>query len=134
MKTFLIALCLFLAAASVDGATVLLEDGTVLKGEIVSESETEVVIKTSMGELRVKKSLIKMIEQPSRNVTVLLEDGTVLKGELVSESEAEVVIKSLMGELEIKKSLIKMMEREDRAEEAEEQVAGGGIAGEFWRV
>ena len=131
MKTFLIALCLFLAVASAYGATVLLEDGTVLKGEIVSESETEVVIKTSMGELRVKKSLIKMIEQPSRNVTVLLEDGTVLKGELVSESEDEVVIKSLMGELEIKKSLIKMMEREDKAEEAEEQVAGAELQASF---
>jgi len=56
MKTFLLALCLFLAVASAYGATVLLEDGTVLKGEIVSESEDEVVLKTSMGELRVKKS------------------------------------------------------------------------------
>ena len=62
LKIFLIALCLFLAVTSAYGATVLLEDGTVLKGEIVSESEAEVVIKTPMGELRVKKSLIKMIE------------------------------------------------------------------------
>ena len=131
MKTFLIALCLFLAVASAYGATVLLEDGTVLKGELVSESETEVVLKTQMGELRVKKSLIKMIEQPSRNVTVLLEDGTVLKGELASESETEVVIKSLLGELEIKKSLIKMMEREDKAEEVEEQITGAELQASF---
>ena len=62
-------LCVFLSSA--DGATVLLEDGTVLKGEIAAETETEVVIKTAMGELRVAKSLIKMIERPSRNVTGL---------------------------------------------------------------
>ena len=116
LNTFSIALCLFLAVASAYGATVLLEDGTVLKGEVVSESETEVVIKTAMGELRVEKSLIKMIERPSRNVTVLLEDGTVLKGEMVSESEAEVVLKTSIGELQVQRSLIKMLEREDKTE------------------
>ena len=36
---------------------------TVLKGEIVSESETEVAIETSIGELRVERTLIKMIER-----------------------------------------------------------------------
>ena len=125
LKTVLIALCFFLVVASAYGATVLLEDGTVLKGEIVSESEAEVVLKTAMGELRVKKSLIKMIERPSRNVTVLLEDGTVLKGELVSESEAEVVLKTSIGELRVQRSLIKMLEREDKTEESEtnQQVA-----------
>ena len=99
----LIALCVLCGAKSAYGATVLLEDGTVLKGEIVSESEAEVVIKTPMGELRVEKSLIKMIERPSRNITVLLEDGTVLKGEIVSESETEVVVKTSIGELRVEK-------------------------------
>ena len=83
MKAFVLVLCLFLAVASAYGAT------------------------------------------------VLLEDGTVLKGELVSESEAEVVIKSLLGELRVKKLLIKMMEREDKAEEAEEQVAGAELQASF---
>ena len=125
LNTFSIALCLFLAVASAYGATVLLEDGTVLKGEVVSESETEVVIKTAMGELRVEKSLIKMIERPSRNVTVLLVDGTVLKGEMVSESETEVVLKTLMGELQVARVHIKILEREDKTEESEtdQQVA-----------
>ena len=125
MKTFLIALCLFLAVTPAYGATVLLQDGTVLKGEIVSESETEVVLKTAMGELRVKKSLIKMIEQPSRNVTVLLVDGTVLKGEIVSESESDVVLKTLIGELRVERVHIKILEREREAEggEAGQQVA-----------
>ena len=131
MKTFLIALCLFLVVVSAYGATVLLEDGTVLKGELVSESETEVVIKTAMGELRIKKSLIKMIEQPSRNVTVLLEDGTVLKGELVSESETEVVIKSLLGELRVARVHIKILEREDKAEEEDQEVAGAALQASF---
>lgn len=131
LKTFLIALCLFLAVTPVYGATVLLVDGTVLKGEIVSESEDEVVLKTSMGELRVKKSLIKMIEQPSRNVTVLLEDGTVLKGELVSESETEVVIKSLLGELRVARVHIKILEGEDKAEEEDQEVAGAELQASF---
>ncbi len=48
MNTFLIALCIFLAVTSAYGATVLLEDGTVLKGEIVSESEAE--LQVSFGE------------------------------------------------------------------------------------
>lgn len=66
MKTFLIALCLFLAVASAYGATVLLEDGTVLKGEIVSESETEVVIKSLIGELRVARVHIKILEREDK--------------------------------------------------------------------
>ncbi len=66
MKTFLIALCLFLAVTSVYSATVLLEDGTVLKGEIVSESEDEVVLKTLMGELRVARVHIKILEREDK--------------------------------------------------------------------
>ena len=131
LNTFSIAFCLFLAVTPAYGATVLLEDGTVLKGEMVSESETEVVIKTAMGELRVEKSLIKMIERPSRNITVLLEDGTVLKGEIVSESEAEVVVKTLIGELRVERVHIKILEREDNAEEAEEQIAGAELQASF---
>ncbi|MXX12636.1 MAG: GWxTD domain-containing protein, partial [Gemmatimonadetes bacterium] len=94
-------------------------------------SEDEVVLKTAMGELRIKKSLIKMIEQPSRNVTVLLEDGTVLKGELVSESETEVVIKSLLGELRVAQVHIKILEREDKAEEEDQEVAGAELQASF---
>ena len=131
LNIFSIALCLFLAVTPAYGATVLLEDGTVLKGEIVSESESEVVIKTSMGELRVKKSLIKMIEQPSRNVTVLLVDGTVLKGEIVSESESEVVLKTLIGELRVERVHIKILEREDNAGETEERVAEAELQASF---
>ena len=114
-----------------EGATVLLEDGTVLKGEIVSESETEVVIKTSMGELKVAKSLIKMIEQPSRKVTILLADGTVLKGEIVSESETEVAIETSIGELRVERTLIKMIEREGEAREADRQIAEAELQASF---
>ena len=131
LNTFSIALCLFLVFTSAYGATVLLEDGTVLKGEIVSESESEVVIKTAMGELRVEKSMIKMIERPSRNVTVLLEDGTVLKGEIVSESESEVVLKTLIGELRVERVHIKILEREDKAEEEDQEVAGAALQASF---
>ena len=133
LNIFSIALCLFLVVTPAYGATVLLEDGTVLKGEIVSESETEVVIKTSMGELRVEKSLIKMIEQPSRNVTVLLVDGTVLKGEIVSESESEVVLKTLIGELRVERVHIKILEREREAVEGEagQQVAEAELQASF---
>lgn len=87
MKTFLIALCLFLAVASAYGATVLLEDGTVLKGELVSESEDEVVIKSLLGELNIKKSLIKMMER---------ED----KAEEAEEQVAEVALQASFGEFE----------------------------------
>ncbi|MCY3679971.1 MAG: GWxTD domain-containing protein [Gemmatimonadetes bacterium] len=65
MKAFLITL-LFLAVAPAYGATVLLEDGTVLKGEIVSESEDEVVIKSLIGELRVKRVHIKILEREDK--------------------------------------------------------------------
>ena len=122
-------LCVFLSSA--DGATVLLEDGTVLKGEIASETETEVVIKTAMGELRVAKSLIKMIERPSRNVTLLLEDGTVLKGEIASETETEVAIKTSIGDLRVQRSLIKMIEREGEARDADRQIAEVALQASF---
>ena len=133
LNIFSIAFCLFLAVTPAYGATVLLEDGTVLKGEIVSESETEVMIKTAMGELRVEKSLIKMIERPSRNVTVLLVDGTVLKGEIVSESESEVVLKTLIGELRVERVHIKILEREREAEDGEagQQVAEAELQASF---
>ena len=124
-------LCVFCGTMPAEGATVLLEDGTVLKGEIVSESETEVVIKTSMGELKVAKSLIKMIEQPSRKVTILLADGTVLKGEIVSESETEVAIETSIGELRVERTLIKMIEREGEAREADRQIAEAELQASF---
>ncbi|MCY3870764.1 MAG: GWxTD domain-containing protein [Gemmatimonadetes bacterium] len=66
MKVFVFVLCVFLSAMSAYGATVLLEDGTVLKGEIVSESETEVVLKTLIGELRVAQVHIKILEREDK--------------------------------------------------------------------
>ncbi len=66
LNILFIVLCLLLAVTSVYSATVLLEDGTVLKGEIVSESEAEVVLKTLMGELRVARVHIKILEREDK--------------------------------------------------------------------
>ncbi|MCZ6632423.1 MAG: tetratricopeptide repeat protein, partial [bacterium] len=58
---------IFLCATPVFGATVLLEDGTVLKGEIVSETETEIVIRTSwIGELKLSRSSVVMLEREGK--------------------------------------------------------------------
>ena len=131
LRFILFGLCILGVARPAEGATVLLEDGTVLKGEIVAESETEVVIETSMGELRVARTLIKMIERPSRNVAVLLEDGTVLKGEIASESDAEVVIETSIGELRVARTLIKMIEREGESREADGPIAESELQASF---
>ena len=55
----------------------------------------------------------------------------MLKGEIVSESETEVVVKTSIGELRVEKSLIKMIEREDKAEEADQQVAAAELQVSF---
>jgi GWxTD domain-containing protein len=47
----------------IDAATVLLTDGTVLKGEVVSENEDQIVIETVVGRLTVLRDLIQMFEQ-----------------------------------------------------------------------
>ena len=100
LNTFLIALCLFLAVTPAYGATVLLEDGTVLKGEIVSESETEVVIKTAMAELRVAQVHIKILER-EREAEEGEAEQQVAKAELqASFGELEEQVASLvLGEV-----------------------------------
>ena len=45
----------------------MLQDGSVLKGEIVSESETEIVIRTLVGEVRVSRALIKLLEREEKD-------------------------------------------------------------------
>lgn len=62
-KGFVGVMLVIVLCVQVNAATVLLTDGSVLKGEVVSETEDQIVIQTVLGDLTVDRRLIRMFEE-----------------------------------------------------------------------
>ena len=71
------------------GATVLLTDGSVLKGTIVADADGQIIIRTVLGELLVDRALVKMLEEDQKVGEVNLE--TVLS-EDYGETQDEIAV------------------------------------------
>jgi hypothetical protein len=76
-------------------------DGNILRGRILSEDEASILIKTSMGELKVFREKIKSIESISKKVSVELSDGTVIIGKITSFGDDKVGVETALGILSI---------------------------------
>ena len=76
-------------------------DGTIIVGDIVSQSDTEIVINTKFGEVTILKSDILI-----RTYTIVMTNGTTLNGEKISEDETTINIKSDYGTLTLEKEEI----------------------------
>jgi len=97
--------------------TIHLKDGSVIKGTIISQDEYKVTIKTSLGELKINKADIQLIEYEEKNVIIHLNDGNILKGKILSEDEQEVIIETSLGKLTISRKNILEIEIVTKMEE-----------------
>jgi hypothetical protein len=79
----------------------LLIDGTVIKGEITSESDLSITVKTNYGEINIRKSDLLQLEYE-----VELNSGEKFRGLKIADGMSEITLKTNMGELTIKKSEI----------------------------
>ena len=79
----------------------LLVDGTVIKGEVTSESDLSITVKTNYGEINIKKSDLLQLEYE-----VELNSGEKFRGLKIADGMSEITLKTNMGELTIKKSEI----------------------------
>jgi hypothetical protein len=73
MRTFLLAGLLSVCTSALFGAVVILKDGTVLNGKIVSDNLTNVVFQSQVGEIIIGKDKVKTIVTDQTNVSDLKE-------------------------------------------------------------
>ncbi|MDP6042475.1 MAG: GWxTD domain-containing protein, partial [Candidatus Latescibacteria bacterium] len=80
-KGLLSGLLWLLFCVCTEAATVLLTDGSVLKGDVVSETDDRIVLRTLLGELSVDRKLIQMLklenasgESEEADIQVVLSD------------------------------------------------------------
>ena len=79
----------------------LLIDGTVIQGEITSESDLSITVQTNYGEINIKKSDLLQLEYE-----VQLNSGEKFRGLKIADTISEITLKTNMGELTIQKSEI----------------------------
>lgn len=101
MKNVLLVSCFFLLTFNIVFANenldvINLKDGSTLKGEIIETNEYYVIIKTSLGEIKIEKEDIKLIP-----VTIYLEDDNIIKGNLIRKTETTVFVETSLGSFEI---------------------------------
>ena len=100
---FLIKLIYILTIVTILSATekFLLIDGTVIQGEIISESDLTIKVHTKYGEITIKKSDLLQLEYE-----IQLNSGEKISGLKIGDTASEIILKTNMGELTIQKSEI----------------------------
>jgi len=109
MKNVLLVICFFLLTfnwvyASENLDVINLKDGTMLKGEILETNDNFVIIKTSLGEIKIEREKIKITP-----VTIYLKDDNIIKGNLIKRNETSVNVETSLGSFEIELNNIKKM-------------------------
>ncbi len=107
-KTFILLLLIFVNGSLLKAQTTIsMKNGMVLKGEIVSEGDSLIVLKTKYGQRSISISSIEKIQRPEdEQVTIELKDGNVFKGNILKDDGENILLKTVFGEIEIKKSNI----------------------------
>jgi hypothetical protein len=111
----LIALLVFMFPVILMAAdTVYLKDGSVIKGEIISITETTVVIKTNMGIIEIDKNTIEKIEFDAKTSKPEKEDNN-------EDESREQVIEDLQDILEEdENTIIIIIDKSDEKDDEEE--------------
>jgi len=98
-------LCFSQSSSIIYGATVILRDGTILKGDITSVFQDSILIKTSIGTINVKRADITNIDldeqKEQKEVSVSLKDGTVINGYIISRTDSAISLKTTVGNIMI---------------------------------
>ena len=79
----------------------ILKGGNKISGNVISETDSTITLKTSFGEIIINKKDIK-----PREVTIILKDGNKVVGEVLKESVSGFVLKSVFGEITVLSDLI----------------------------
>ncbi|NRB77745.1 MAG: hypothetical protein HRU38_03585 [Saccharospirillaceae bacterium] len=72
--------------------TLYLQDGTIITGSIISETNNQIIIMTRFGETTINKS-----DLINKKITVTLKSGDVIIGTIQSENETDIVVKTTYG-------------------------------------
>lgn len=106
MQKYLILLLLIIPLTNVLSDELKLNDGSVIKGEIIKENNNEIIIETSYGKQTIPISDIKEIIR-DKSQEIHLKDGSIIKGTVINQNQETVTIKTKYGTSEISNNDIK---------------------------
>ncbi len=105
------SLLLAFALTSASAETVKLKDGSVLTGQIISNTSESIILRTKETELKIEQSLIQSIDYADRGkATVVLNDGSRLTGTIEEQDAESLALNTTLGIFTVKKSDIKSIE------------------------
>lgn len=107
-------LFLFLCVNKIQADTIILKNGEVFKGKIITQNQTIIKLKTSYTILPIKKIEIKNViyERPKNNsgkINVFTTDKKVYRGMLIEQNNKLLCIKTGRGIFKIKKQIIEQV-------------------------
>ncbi len=112
IKKLLLALIIVLSTATMAFADfILLNNGDVIVGDIISETDTTIVVRTSFGDITISKTDIKEIRKESTYskgeiVEVLMFDGSRVRGTVVEDTKSILKLQTELGLIDIPKTNI----------------------------
>ncbi|MBP6673321.1 MAG: hypothetical protein KA247_09240 [Bacteroidetes bacterium] len=122
MRSLVISV-LFVCVLTAQNATeriLLLNNGDKIAGSVVSENDSVIVLKTSFGELSIRRSDIKY-----PTVTLYLKDGSIVSGDVLSHNDQHFLLRTSFGIVTIEKEKI------ERTSEAGAMIPGSAQQNEF---
>jgi len=115
LRLLLIKLILFFILASpILADQIFLKNGDIIKGEIIKQDRSNVIIKTDFGDMTYKKSSIKNIKYEDRGkktpLNVYTIKGKVFRGTLIDQNAETLKIKTKKGEFTLLKKTIERLD------------------------
>jgi RNase P/RNase MRP subunit p29 len=110
-KIILAIIIVLITATTVFADLIILRNGDVIVGDIISETDTTVTIRTSFGDITVEKTQILEIKEESEFgtgevVEVLMYDGSRIRGTVIEDTAKNLKIQTDLGLIDIPKSNI----------------------------
>ena len=116
MKPYYSILLFIFALLFAQEQTFTLIDGTIIKGTVLEETETEYIVQTKYGSVTVDKGELVQIEYE-----IKLNSGETFSGIKLSETDTSIQLKTKVGTLNIDKSDILDMKESGQVTKAGEK-------------
>jgi len=110
MRYLVVLFLLAVLAAPGLADEIYLKDGSRVTGQIVEETETQVVVETASGRRTLNVESIQHIDRAAEEVTVLLKSGKTLQGRLLRETVSSLVLKTDYSQIEVAKIKIESID------------------------
>lgn len=99
------------AFSSIGAETVKLKDGSVLRGQIISNTSESIILRTKDAETKIDQRSIESIDYSDHGkATVVLNDGSRLTGTIEEQNSETLALNTTLGILTVQKSDIKSIE------------------------